>query len=38
MKPEIIENAGLLPETMAPISCPDLIRLCVGDYNSQVEL
>merc|ERR1712176_537109 len=22
---------------MAPISCPDLIRLCVGDYNRNLE-
>ena len=37
MKPEVIENAGLVPESMAPISCPDLIRLCVGDYNQNLE-
>ncbi|KAL5258526.1 hypothetical protein ACHWQZ_G009121 [Mnemiopsis leidyi] len=37
MKPEVIENAGLLPDKMAPISCPDLIRLCVGDYNKSLE-
>lgn len=37
MKPGVIENAGLMPENMAPISCPDLIRLCVGDYNPNLE-
>jgi len=37
MKPEVIENAGLVPDRMAPISCPDLIRLVVGEHNRSLE-
>lgn len=37
MKPEVIENAGLLPDTMAPISSVDLIRLCVSENNPNLE-
>ena len=37
MKPEVIENAGLLAETMAPISSAELIRLCISEHNNTLE-
>jgi len=37
MKPEIIENSGLDPERMAPVQTSDLISMCIGPANPQIE-